>query len=291
MLICRTIKDYKSFLSSHRGNQSIGFIPTMGYLHEGHLSLVQQSKLETDVTVMSVFVNPLQFGPNEDFKRYPRNESRDLEMMEQAGVDVVFLPTTEEMYPNNLRTKVCVHEITERMCGTTRIGHFDGVATVVLKLFQIIQPTLAYFGLKDAQQVAVIEQMVYDLNLNVKIVPCQTIREEDGLAKSSRNVYLSNDERMQASILYRTLQQLDVWMKQNPHMNAIQLEQNIKKMINENSCGIIEYAEVLSYPNLQTMDGPVSVQEAIIVGLAVKFGNTRLIDNRIFYNRRKNLEV
>ncbi len=212
MQVIQHITDLRQSIRSRRAEQPslrVGFVPTMGFLHEGHASLLEAARRSCDIVVLSIFVNPLQFGPNEDFERYPRDEERDLAVAEQAGTDIVFLPQVAEMYPQPIKTMVSVREVTTRLCGASRPGHFDGVATVVAKLFHIVQPDAAFFGMKDAQQVAVIEQMVLDLNLPVEIVPCPTIREADGLAKSSRNVYLNEEERKQATVLSAALREAE----------------------------------------------------------------------------------
>jgi len=283
MRILRTIDEYKRFLAELPAARTVGFVPTMGYLHAGHLSLVERAKRDNDVVVMSVFVNPLQFGPNEDFERYPRDEARDLALMESAGVDAAFLPSVAEMYPNGaVKTTVRVSGVTERLCGASRPGHFDGVATVVSKLFHIVEPTRAYFGLKDAQQVAVIETMVADLNMNVTIVPCPTLREADGLAMSSRNVYLTPEQRERATVLYASLQAIDGWRRANPDATGAELEAKLAEAIRSTPGAELDYAQVLTYPALEPIEGPVRRAGRFIAALAVKFGSTRLIDNRLF---------
>lgn len=284
MRICRTMEELKRFYAEFRtSGETVGFVPTMGYLHAGHLSLVRRAKRENDYVVMSVFVNPLQFGPNEDFERYPRDESRDLALMEEAGVSAAFLPDAGEMYPGGtIRTTVSVGGITERLCGASRPGHFDGVATVVAKLFHLTSPNRAYFGMKDAQQVAVVEKMTEDLNFPVEIVPCATLREADGLAMSSRNVYLTPQQRDQAPVLYRTLQRLDEWLAGNPKLTAAEAERRMAEAIAATPGAAIDYAEVLTFPGLEPIDGPVAEAGRCIAALAVRFGPTRLIDNRLF---------
>jgi pantoate--beta-alanine ligase len=233
---------------------------------------------------VSIFVNPLQFAPNEDFERYPRDEERDTRMAEEAGADLLFLPETGELVPPSIRTKVTVAELTDRLCGLSRPGHFDGVATIVTKLFNIILPDKAYFGLKDAQQAAVVEQMAKDLNMPVEIVPCPTVREADGLAKSSRNVYLSAAERAQAAVLPQALQRAEQW-KDQPGMTVGKLRDLVKNHILSAPLANIDYVEVLTYPGLGELadNQPVNAIEGRwIIALAVKFGGTRLIDNTIF---------
>lgn len=255
--------------------QTIGFVPTMGYLHEGHLSLVDKAKETADVVVMSIFVNPLQFGPNEDLANYPRDIERDSRLAESRGVDILFFPSVEEMYPPGSKTNVSVQDITESMCGASRPGHFDGVTTVVAKLFNIIQPDYAFFGMKDAQQVAVVMQMVRDLNMPIEVVPCPIVREADGLALSSRNVYLSPEERGQALVLSRALQQAQSMVGLGER-NVETLRTAIEKVIQESPLASIDYIEIRSYPGLMPLE---ELHGDCIVALAVRFGNTRLIDN------------
>ncbi|QRG69945.1 pantoate--beta-alanine ligase [Brevibacillus choshinensis] len=263
---------------ARRQGKTIGMVPTMGYLHEGHLSLARAAKENCDVVVMSIFVNPLQFGPNEDFERYPRDIERDRELARSAGVDFLFTPEVSEMYPKPMLTNVSVSHVTELLCGKSRPGHFDGVATVVTKLFQIVQPDYAFFGQKDAQQVAVVSQMVADLSMPVQIVPCPIVREADGLAMSSRNVYLTPEEREEALVLSRSLKQAEAWLYEGVALRDIQ--ERMIAMISEMPLAAIEYVEVLRYPDLVPVEQPTP-GESIIVALAVRFGKTRLIDNLI----------
>jgi len=266
---------------AERHTVKIGFVPTMGYLHKGHASLLETARKQCDVVVLSIFVNPLQFGPNEDFERYPRDEQRDLALAREAGADIVFFPSVEEMYPRPTKTIVSVSEVTDRLCGASRPGHFDGVATVVTKLFNIVQPDFAFFGMKDAQQVAVIQQMTDDLNMPVEIIPCPTLREEDGLAMSSRNVYLQPEERKQALVLSSALRLAEEMVRESKGaMKAAQLQDAVKRHISEAPLAQIDYADVLAYPSLQPVTDLNDVS-AVIVALAVKFGKTRLIDNAI----------
>ncbi|MFC4103689.1 pantoate--beta-alanine ligase [Paenibacillus xanthanilyticus] len=286
MIIAKTIEQLRAALRGQRDarpEQHIGFVPTMGFLHEGHASLMRRAKEECGFAVLSIFVNPMQFGPNEDFDRYPRDAERDLRIAEQNGIDVVFMPSVEEMYPNKPVTKILISGVTERLCGASRPGHFDGVGLVVGKLFNLVQPDRAYFGMKDAQQVAVIERMTEDLNIPVQIVPCETVRESDGLALSSRNVYLSEEERGQAVILSRTLALAEEWVK-SPGMTNRALSDKIKESIGQAPLADIDYAEVLTYPDLEPLndESELTAHEGkILVALAVKFGRTRLIDNRL----------
>ncbi|TDF99380.1 pantoate--beta-alanine ligase [Paenibacillus piri] len=259
----------------------VGFVPTMGYLHDGHASLMESAREQCGFVILSIFVNPLQFGPNEDFSRYPRNEERDLAVAAAAGVDIVFMPSVEEMYPQPTKTIVSVSQMTEKLCGASRPGHFDGVATVVSKLFQIVQPDAAYFGLKDAQQIAVIEQLVHDLNMPVEIVPCPIIREADGLAMSSRNVYLQPEEREQALVLSQSLNYAGQRIRdQRGGLDAEAVTASVRKLIEEKPLAVIDYVELLSYPSLEAVNR-IHSGDRIIIALAIKFGKTRLIDNMI----------
>lgn len=285
MIVIRSIHELRDYLKQQRRQQNdliVGFVPTMGYLHEGHISLVKRAKETCQLVVLSIFVNPIQFGPNEDFDKYPRNEARDLQLAENAGVNVVFMPAVEEMYPNPTKTSVSVRELTTRLCGASRPGHFDGVTTVVSKLFHIVQPDQAFFGLKDAQQAAVIEQMVQDLNMPVQIVPCPILREPDGLALSSRNVYLNEEERKQALVLSQSLNAAKQLVESGQANDTKDLEAYIRKFIQQSPLAQIDYVEILSYPQLELLDSlQIDANVQIIIALAVKFGNTRLIDNII----------
>ncbi|OAS14119.1 pantoate--beta-alanine ligase [Paenibacillus oryzisoli] len=289
MEVVQTIAELRARIKTYRRNndQTVGFVPTMGFLHDGHASLLQKARSQSGLVVLSIFVNPLQFGPGEDFERYPRNEEQDLAVAEAAGVDIVFMPSVDEMYPTPTRTTVSVSEVTTRLCGASRPGHFDGVATVVSKLFHMVQPDQAFFGLKDAQQVAVIEQMVQDLNLPVEIVPCPTLREKDGLAMSSRNVYLSVEERQQALVLSQSLQQAKTFIDNNVSgsFTSEELQRLVSKHIQTAPLAVIDYVEVLSYPTLEPFEHSHSIT-TLIVALAVKFGKTRLIDNLILQVRK-----
>ncbi|QJC51901.1 pantoate--beta-alanine ligase [Paenibacillus albicereus] len=288
-IVARTVAELKGLLRERReqapGLQT-GLVPTMGYLHDGHGSLIRRSAAENGLTVLSIFVNPLQFGPTEDLDRYPRDEARDLEVARREGADIVFLPSVEEMYPRRPRTRVLVSGVTEALCGASRPGHFDGVGTVVAKLFHLVAPTRAYFGLKDAQQVAVVRQMADDLNFDVEIVPCPTLRERDGLALSSRNVYLSPEQRAEALVLSRTLSKAKEWAEE-PGMTAGELQRRAREEIARSPLADIDYAELRLYPSLEAIPSErqlsgVLLQSEALLALAVKFGGTRLIDNAIF---------
>lgn len=287
MRVVRSIKQLREALEYMRqgGHTPIGFVPTMGYLHEGHASLLRRAGEMSNTVVMSIFVNPLQFGPNEDYDSYPRDEERDLELAEREGVDIVFIPSVEEMYPQPTRTTVSVSELTTRLCGASRPGHFNGVTTVVNKLFNIVQPDYAFFGLKDAQQVAVLRRMVSDLNMNVEIVPCPIIREGDGLALSSRNVFLSPEERTQALVLSRSLREARQSMEEGKVRTVKEVRELLTSVITSSPLAVIDYAEILTFPNLESLENEVlltDVDGEIIIALAVKFGRTRLIDNNVF---------
>ncbi|MCS1351015.1 pantoate--beta-alanine ligase [Mechercharimyces sp. CAU 1602] len=275
MHVITDIEAMRHYRQGQEGKK-IGFVPTMGALHAGHLSLIEQARTECEAVIISIFVNPLQFGPNEDFEKYPRELKRDIALAEGAGADVVFAPTQTEMYPRPLVTQVVVAEITERLCGASRPGHFTGVTTVVSKLFHIVQPTHAYFGLKDAQQVAVIERMVEDLHFPLEIVPCPTVREEDGLALSSRNRYLSKQEREQAPILYQALTRAEANLLQGKYKSSAHLEEDVRTHITSQPLAQIEYVEALTYPDLTPL---TDLHSPLILLLAVRFGDTRLIDN------------
>jgi pantoate--beta-alanine ligase len=275
-------KEIAGFRRRSPESATVGFVPTMGYLHDGHASLIRRSSTENGLTVLSVFVNPLQFGPNEDLDKYPRDEERDLAVAGKSGADIVFMPDVREMYPGPMMTVVSVSDVTDRLCGASRPGHFDGVATVVTKLFNIVQPDRAYFGQKDAQQVAVIERMVKDLNMPVDIIRCPTQREGDGLALSSRNVYLNADERQQALILSRSLSQVPALIRDG--MTAGQLIAWLSSELQNEPLADIDYVDVLSYPDLQPPSGDQPLRESsavVLVALAVRFGKTRLIDNML----------
>ncbi|OZQ62854.1 pantoate--beta-alanine ligase [Paenibacillus sp. VTT E-133280] len=287
MRVVRSIKQLREALEYMRqgGHTPIGFVPTMGYLHEGHASLLRRAGEMSNTVVMSIFVNPLQFGPNEDYDSYPRDEERDLELAEREGVDIVFIPSVEEMYPQPTRTTVSVSELTTRLCGASRPGHFNGVTTVVNKLFNIVQPDYAFFGLKDAQQVAVLRRMVSDLNMNVEIVPCPIVREGDGLALSSRNVFLSPEERSQALVLSRSLREAREAIEEGKVRTIAEVRDLLTSVISCSPLAVIDYAEILTFPNLEGLRNEVvltDVDGEMIIALAVKFGRTRLIDNNVF---------
>jgi pantoate--beta-alanine ligase len=264
---------------SRQGN-SIGFVPTMGYLHEGHMSLVDAAAEQCDTVVMSIFVNPLQFGEGEDFESYPRNAEGDRKLAEERGVDILFIPDAEEMYPRPMTSIVKVKQGTDVLCGASRPGHFDGVATVVMKLFQAVRPSKAFFGQKDAQQVAVVSNMVEDYHLNIEIIPVPVKREKDGLAMSSRNVRLLKEERREAPLIYKTL--IEAAEKiQNDKISDPVSEARSKLA---GLSGTVDYLELRTYPDLKEADGTES--GTLLLAAAVKYEQARLIDN-VMWNQQK----
>ena len=255
--------------------EPVGFVPTMGYLHEGHLTLVRRARVKNQSVVVSIFVNPTQFGPQEDFKKYPRDLQRDLALLEKEKTDIVFMPAADEMYPPQFSSWVEVGQVTERLEGALRPGHFRGVTTIVAKLLNIVQPTRAYFGQKDAQQVIVIKKMVADLNMNLEIVTVPTVREPDGLAMSSRNTYLNPEERQAATVLYQALTLAQQLYSQG-EKDADKLRQQMTALIQKQPLATIDY---VSIADVKTLDELETVNPPALVSLAVKIGKTRLIDN------------
>ncbi len=279
MKVITTIKELQQVISTTKKQQNtIGFVPTMGFLHEGHCTLLKQARNENDIVVLSIFVNPLQFGPTEDLDRYPRDFEQDQKVAEKIGVDYLFHPSVSEMYPYEPSVTLKVNKRTDVLCGASRPGHFDGVATVLTKLFHIVQPDKVYFGKKDAQQVAVVHGLVTDFNFPLEIITVDTVREEDGLAKSSRNVYLTAQERVQAPILYRSLQEAEE-MIHDGETDPNRLILSIEDMIRTETSGEIDYISILSYPELEKVDQ--ITENDIIIAIAVKFSKARLIDNII----------
>lgn len=273
MLIAKSIAEMKA--ARMKNPSSVGFVPTMGYLHNGHLALVKQARAENSAVVVSIFVNPTQFGPTEDFKTYPRDTERDLAMLQKEKTDIVFMPSPEEMYPERFSSWIDVEKITDRLEGSYRPGHFRGVATVVAKLFNIVEPTRAYFGQKDAQQVLVIQKMVKDLNMNLAIVVSPTVREGDGLAMSSRNIYLNPQERQAATVLFKALTLAQsLWKK--GERDAETVRRQMTSLISEEPLAKIEY---VSIADAQTLEELPEIDRLALVSLAVKIGKTRLIDN------------
>ncbi len=259
------------------GGQSIGLVPTMGYLHEGHLELVRQAKKRCDKVIVSIFVNPTQFGPGEDLERYPRDLDRDAMLSEGVGADVIFNPPVAEMYPAGYCTYVDVERITEKLCGNARPGHFRGVATVVTKLFNIVRPDVAFFGQKDAQQALVINRMVTDMDMDLEVVTVPTVREPDGLAMSSRNVYLEPAQRQAALALSRSLRRAEK-VFQAGERDAARIRQLVIEIIKKEALLEIDYVEIYSHPELEPID---IIEGPALLALAVKTGRARLIDNTV----------
>ena len=262
-------------LRSQMNGSRVGFVPTMGYLHEGHLSLVRRARAENDIVIVSIFVNPIQFGPNEDFDKYPRDNQRDLSLLQQENVDLVFMPSALEMYPEGFNSYVDVGQVGEVLEGAHRPGHFRGVATVVLKLLNAVQPHRAYFGQKDAQQVVVIRKMVTDLCVPTEIVDCPTIRETGGLAMSSRNVYLSPDERRVALVLFRCLSLVERLHRQGER-DADKLRGRLESLIAREP---LAQADYVSFADPQTLQEMGILEGPTLISLAIRVGVTRLIDN------------
>ncbi|MFS0764741.1 MULTISPECIES: pantoate--beta-alanine ligase [Peribacillus] len=260
-------------------NKSIGYVATMGFLHEGHATLLEKARKENDIVVLSIFVNPTQFGPNEDFETYPRDLERDEKVAANGGVDYLFYPTVHEMYGEEPSVKVAVQSRTDVLCGRQRPGHFDGVATVLTKFFNIILPDRAYFGKKDAQQVAVIDGLIKDFNFPIQLIAVDTVREEDGLAKSSRNVNLSDQERLEAKELYQSLLKAKKAVESGER-NAATVTALVSEHIGAHTSGVIDYIEVYQYPELKPLE---SLAGNIIIAMAVKFKHARLIDNITLY--------
>ena len=283
-MVITTTELIKRFLATvNRENKTIGLVPTMGFLHKGHLSLIKKAKKENDLVVVSIFVNPTQFGPNEDFETYPRDILNDTNLAYKAGADIIFNPNVCDLYPEGSNTWVNVEgDITKVLCGASRPTHFRGVTTVVNMLFNIVQPDRAYFGQKDAQQVAVLTKMVNDLHMNVELVVCPIVRESDGLAMSSRNSYLSEEERAQAVVLNEALQLAGKAYKDGER-NVVALIHLIEIKIATMPLAEIDYVSIYSYPTFVQIENIVGTA---IIAVAVKFGKTRLIDNEILKKRR-----
>lgn len=279
MQIVKTIEEVRAIVRAWReAGLSVGLVPTMGFLHEGHQSLIARSVADNDRTVVSVFVNPIQFGPTEDLEAYPRDIERDKALVEATGGDLIFNPEPEEMYPPHFTTFVDTTETTELLCGARRAGHFRGVCTVVSKLFNIVGPDRAYFGQKDAQQLATVRRFVRDLNFNIEIVACPIVREEDGLAKSSRNTYLSTEERKAALVLSRSLRQAQAAVE-NGERRAKAVTNIIADSLKQEPLARVDYIEVVDLDNVQRVE---KIEENTLVAIAVYIGKTRLIDNFIW---------
>lgn len=265
----------KHILDKKREGKIISLVPTMGYLHEGHLSLMKEARKLGDIVIVSIFVNPTQFGPNEDLDKYPRDFEGDEAKCEKESVDIIFYPTPENMYPENYQTYVDVLEVTKNLCGASRPTHFRGVTTVVAKLFNITLPDYAFFGEKDFQQLTVIKRMVSDLNFPVNIIGCPIVREDDGLAMSSRNKYLSKEERVQALCLYNSIKRVKELFENGEH-NVSSLIKEARSIIDRESLANIDYIKIV---DIETMEDVEKIEKDALIALAVKIGNTRLIDN------------
>jgi len=278
MKVINSSAEIQSYCKSARdAGKAIGLVPTMGFLHEGHLSLMRRARSENDLLVVSIFVNPTQFGPNEDYKAYPRDFRRDSELASEVGVDVIFAPTPEDMYPGGYATFVNVERITDKMCGASRPEHFQGVTTIVAKLFNLVQPHKAYFGQKDAQQTIVIKRMAADLNFDIEIVVLPTIREEDGLAMSSRNRYLNAEERQAALVLSKSLGTAESLVKSGER-DAAEISRKMRALIEAEPLATIDYISIVQ---ADTLDDLNIVAGNALIALAVFIGKTRLIDNLV----------
>jgi len=276
MQIIESILQMQEISNKWDRGKKIGFVPTMGYFHQGHLSLVAEANRQCDTTVVSIFVNPSQFGPNEDFTSYPRDLQRDLELLNKYRVDYVFHPSPQQIYPEPYRTWVNVEGLSSILCGASRPGHFRGVATIILKLTNLIKPNLMFMGEKDFQQVTVLKTMLKDLNCNTRIVSCPIVREDDGLAMSSRNIYLNPEQRKQALCLYQTIKESQTLYKQG--LKDVSLLKNRAKEIIESSGGKIDY---ISFVDSNSLQEPTVADEDTRIMLAVYIGKTRLIDNAL----------
>ncbi|MDU4960073.1 MAG: pantoate--beta-alanine ligase [Sporomusaceae bacterium] len=278
MRVIETIKEMRTFVSAARtAGKSIALVPTMGALHEGHLTLMRQAKAQCDIVIISIFVNPNQFGPQEDFSCYPRDLAGDSEKASHVGVDAIFHPTVAEMYPNGYSSYVVVEGITDKLCGLSRPGHFRGVTTVVNKLLNIVQPDKAFFGQKDAQQILVLNRMVRDLNMNVQLEMVPIVREDDGLAMSSRNRYLSAQEHDAAVVLSQSLF-LAQRLVHAGERDVAKLRMAVVGLITEQPLANLDYVEIYSYPEMESIS---TLSTNVLLALAVRFGTTRLIDNII----------
>jgi pantoate--beta-alanine ligase len=276
MKVAKTIKSVRKLVKAARSKgKKTGFVPTMGALHIGHILLIKKAAKECDFVVVSIFVNPTQFGPGEDFKKYPRPFKNDLAICRKAGVDVVFAPSPQEMYPDMNLTWVNVEKLTEPLCGRFRPGHFRGVATVCTKLFNIVMPDVAYFGQKDAQQAIVIKRMVADLNMPIKIIVCPTVRQADGLAESSRNKYLNEEQRKDATYTYKALKKCESLIKGGTK-NSTTIIGEMRKILNQVPSIKIEYISIVGAETLQKLE---KINGKVLAAVAVKIGSTRLIDN------------
>lgn len=276
MVIINNVNDIRKNVKAWRKQGlTVGFVPTMGYLHEGHESLIKKAVEENDRVVVSIFVNPIQFGPKEDLASYPRDLKRDSEICELAGADIIFHPENEEMYHEDFSTFVDMDGLTKELCGKSRPTHFRGVCTVVSKLFNIVTPDKAYFGEKDAQQLAVIKRMVRDLNIDVEVIGCPIVREEDGLAKSSRNTYLSDEERKAATILNKSLIKAKELISKGERRSSVVID-SIKETLDSEPMARIDYVQVVDSLSVESVE---IIERSVLVAIAVFIGKTRLIDN------------
>ena len=276
MKICTTINEIRAASrAAQQSHKSLGLVPTMGALHEGHLSLIRAARARCDSVVSTIFVNPTQFGPSEDFAKYPRMFEQDCEALEKEGVDLLFAPSVEEMYPAGATTFVTVEGLSDRLCGKSRPGHFRGVTTIVSKLFNIVEPDAAFFGQKDAAQIAIIRRMVRDLNIPVEIVPCPIVREPDGLAMSSRNAYLDLRQRGVALVLHRSLMQVEELFRNGEDASGKLIDEG-KQIFQQEPSVRLDYFEIVD-PN--TLEPVPQVQKPALVAVAAFLGSTRLIDN------------
>jgi len=281
MKVIKTIKEMKEFSSRVRGaGKTIAFVPTMGSFHEGHLSLMREGRKKGDLLVVSLFVNPTQFAPHEDFKNYPRDFEKDSRMAEEAGTDILFAPEADEMYPSDHQTLVLVERVTRNLCGRSRPTHFRGVATVVMMLFEIVMPHMAFFGEKDYQQLITIRRMVRDLHMSVEVVGMPTVRETDGLAMSSRNTYLLPKERSAARSLYRSLQRAKELL-QKREQRASRILDEMKEILQAEPLVRMDYVQICDADTLQDVD---RIEGDVVIALAAYLGKTRLIDNLVYRN-------
>ncbi|ASF39664.1 MAG: pantoate--beta-alanine ligase [Halobacillus sp.] len=281
MKVIKEIKEMqKTTADLTRAGKSIGFVPTMGYLHEGHERLLQEARKENDYVILSIYVNPLQFGEHEDLDHYPRNIDHDLSVAKRNDIDFIFLPENKTMYPAPLSIEMTVSKRAHVLCGRSRPGHFEGVVTILTKLFNICRPTKAYFGQKDAQQVAVVDALIQDFNFPVQLVSVPTVREDDGLAKSSRNINLSPQERSEAPAIQKALQKGRSRLMQTRNPDIQEAIQETRQFLERETRGKIDYIELLSYPELEPIE---TFDRQVILAAAVYYENARLIDNTVFH--------
>jgi pantoate--beta-alanine ligase len=281
MEVIKTIKEMKEFSSQARGaGKTIAFVPTMGFFHEGHLSLMREGRKRADLLIVSLFVNPTQFAPHEDLKNYPRNFERDRQMAEEVGTDILFAPEADEMYPRDHQTRVLVEKVTQNLCGRSRPTHFRGVTTVVMMLFEIVTPHVTLFGEKDYQQLVTIRQMVKDLHMSVEVVGMPTVREADGLAMSSRNTYLLPEERKAALSLYRSLQRAKAFLQEG-EPRASRILDEMDGILRSEPLVRMDYVQICDADTLQEVD---RIEGDVVVALAAYLGKTRLIDNLVYRN-------